>query len=374
MPAVSENGSVNLLNSNKTISIFTDSERRTTWVAFLHGTFFLTAWVLAVFGILGNCLVIGDLFRKCNKQECRRDKKTSSVLLLHLAVADLLVILTTCVVSIYENYNIKNTCIPTFAVYIAIRYSSVYTLCLLSYERYRNFVYPFNTNVTIKKVCVWVCLVWIVSFGFSLPLFFPQTQLGPHDCIIAPETNERKAYYSLLFFSQYLAPLVIIASVNFSTINYVKRNALLKGRQSVCDKQSQHSPDKLRCTVFSCKVLRILYCMLGAFAICMLPQHIINFILEFTNESTFSNNSLKIALDACYFGAVLLNAVINPFLYGAIKQKYKIFLRARFPCRKKIEKARQDNTSRIKSSLSTKDKGSHMLSISSQKTEKKFSR
>ena len=345
------NGSAAVINPNEGITTpAAATENRTTWVVFVYNTVFISSWVLVAAGIVGNCLVIGDLFRKCKKQGCCRAKRNSSFLLLHLAVTDLLVILTTSVVSIYKKYDIKNACIPTFAVYVAIHYCSIFTLSLLSYERYRNFVYPFDTNVTPRKVMFWLCLVWILSFAFSVPLFLPHLRLGPHDCIFAPDLPERKIYYSWLFLSQYLAPLVFITTVNLSTIRYVKRNTLPKAQSS----KSETASNKPSCTVFNCKVFRILLCMLGVFAICMLPQHIVNFILEFTDENTLTNSSLSITAEACYVGAVLMNAVADPFLYGAIKRKFNLKIPAWIPCRKRSREAAEITTTPVRSSPSTK--------------------
>ena len=288
---------------------------------------------LVVVGASGSGVVLLEFFKRR-----KHDKNPSKTLLFHLCLADFLVILTTAVNCVLKNMRMTGTCPYSFACFILTRYASVFMMVILSFERYRSFTKPFERKMKNSEVLRYIFVSWSVTVVISLPQFITSLKLGPSGCIPGHFDHiSRAIYFVWLFLSQYIIPLVAVAVLNIRTFRYLKNNTLncSKGgsqkSRSIVTRSGSHR-------MTNCKVFRTLMYMILNFALCMISQHIIAIYFEFQLATNSNNREVySILAQATFFDAVLVNAVANTFLYGAVYRKFRFLAFWRHFCCAKVQ-------------------------------------
>jgi len=195
--------------------------------------------------------------------------------------------------------------------------ASIFTLTVMTYERYQAIVRPLKAQVSKRKVLVSLSLVWVFAFISASPELFAykfQDGVGhKFQCREQwPAHTYRQAYTMTLFIGTYLMPLMVI----FPT--YVKMMTTLKKSHSF------NNSDKRQ----RWKSLRVLIAVVIIFATSYLPQHIMFISLDFGNGLRF--RYFEITLKYCYL-LVWVSSCSNPIIYGALddyfRDKYKLILR-----------------------------------------------
>ncbi|XP_031563740.1 galanin receptor type 1-like [Actinia tenebrosa] len=195
--------------------------------------------------------------------------------------------------------------------------ASIFTLTVMTYERYQAIVQPLKAQIPKKKVLTMLGMAWIFAFVSASPEIFAyqfhDNASQKFQCReLWPHQKYRQSYTMFLFVCTYLFPLMVI----FPT--YIKMMSTLKKSHSF-----NNTDKKLRW-----KSLRVLIAVVIIFATSYLPQHILFLAMDFGSGLSFPY--FEITLKYCYL-MVWVSSCSNPIIYGALddyfRDKYARILR-----------------------------------------------
>ena len=271
-------------------------------------------------GVLGNLLVILVVSRKLQGMS-----KTMSVFITNLSVSDMLYLTFSMPFSatiftmpswIFGNFMCK---FVFFSMY-ACMFASIYTLVVMSLDRYIAVVYPlgFINLRTVRNAIAATVIIWIISSAFSAPyLFVFKTET--EDYITHTETycfeywkdeRHRPRYHVFLFICGYALPLVAITGAYLRILCVLWRRIQL----SEVSTPNNNSGKSKR------KTSRLVCVVVLAFGVCWLPHHIINLWMGYGNFS-FTMGTLIFKLFALCLASV--NSCLNPIIYTIMSENFR---------------------------------------------------
>lgn len=255
-------------------------------------------------GAPGNLLVIWTILRHI------KQRSHTVVLILHLAAADLLV-LVTLPVWIYSLLYVwvfgETFCKGTVYVINACMYSSVFLITLMSVERFVAVRYPFASaewkkQKALNKVLL---VLWTVAFLFSIPIIPTQTvgkKSGEEHCLYQEYTSRTQEVVCVLLETLvgYILPFSILV-VCYGCL---------------CSRITQMSfKSKRKTTVLIASIVVV-------FAICWTPHHIGNVLsliivaIEDSYPDTANNlESIRSTMIFIAGAMVFISSTVNPILY-----------------------------------------------------------
>ncbi|XP_029001255.1 leukotriene B4 receptor 1 [Betta splendens] len=255
-------------------------------------------------GAPGNLLVIWTILRHVRK------RSHTVVLILHLAAADLLVVVTLplWIYSLARSWVFGETsCKAMVFVINACMYSSVFLLTLMSVERFVAVRYPFaSADWKRKKALNKVLLVlWTAAFLFSIPVIPTQVvedNAGEDRCLSRLYTSVSQELVCVLLETLvgYVLPFSILAVCYGCLCSRITQMTFKSKRKS---------------TVLIASVV-------VAFAICWTPHHIGNLLslvcLAMEDSYPATAHSLEDVRNTMAFIAgamVFISSTLNPILY-----------------------------------------------------------
>nr|XP_028597675.1 leukotriene B4 receptor 1-like [Podarcis muralis] len=269
-----------------------------------------------IVGIPGNSFVIWTI---CGRMAQR---PPTVMLILHLAIADLLVLVT---LPIWI-YSFANTWLfglvackaLTFVVYFSM-YASIFLIMALSFERFMAVFYPFAVQCWKKKMTtrMLVFAIWFLAIAFG--------------AVIIPfrETNNTEAGLQCADFSydsnaQMIACLLLETLVGFVVpFAFISICYVLVGRRI----RNMTSPSKQRSA-------KLIASIVVAFCLCWLPHHIFNLIsiASALMEESYPGTSEALekisAVGANITGSlVFVSSCINPLLYAFAARNFQSSVR-----------------------------------------------
>lgn len=267
-------------------------------------------------GAPGNMLVIWTILRHI------KQRSHTVVLILHLAAADLLV-LVTLPVWIYSLLYVwvfgETFCKGMVYVINACMYSSVFFITLMSVERFVAVRYPFASaewkkQKALNKVLL---VLWTVAFLFSIPIIPTQ--------IVGKESGEEHCLYR-----EYTSGTQEVVCVLLETLlGYILPFSILVVCYGcLCSRITQMSfKSKRKTTVLIASVVVV-------FAICWTPHHIGNvlslIILAIEDSYPDAANNLESIRSTTIFIAgamVFISSTVNPILYMFAARSFRSSLR-----------------------------------------------
>lgn len=263
-------------------------------------------------GAPGNLLVIWTILRNI------KQRSHTVVLILHLAIADLLVLVTLplWIYSLANSWIFGDvTCKAVAYVVNACMYSSVFLITSMSIERYVAIRYPFKMlglkSLDVLNKCLGV--MWFVSFLLGIPVtlfhYTDETDNGILQCTFKNFTSVSQELVCLCLETSvgFVIPFSILA------ICYCQVAAQLKQIHSTTTKQ--------RSTILISRVV-------VAFALLWLPHHILNLADIILIMSTKTSESEIKEYFVFIAGALtFISSSVNPVLYAFVAPNFKGGLR-----------------------------------------------
>ncbi|XP_003222992.1 leukotriene B4 receptor 1 [Anolis carolinensis] len=267
-------------------------------------------------GIPGNAFVVWTI--------CRRMKQRPStvVLILHLAVADLLV-LVTMPIWIYSFahswvFNVVMCKALVFAVYCSM-YASIFLITALSLERFMAVFYPFAVRCWKKKVVTFLVVsgIWVLSIAFGATIIpfqeTDETEMGLQCAARRYDSNAQEVACLLVETTvAFLIPFTIIFICYVSIGRRIGRMACPSKRRSA----------------------KLIASVVVAFGLCWLPHHIFNLIsvasvlMEDSHPETSAALEKMIAIGVYVAGSVaFISSCINPLLYAFAARNFRSSVR-----------------------------------------------
>ncbi|KFP78106.1 PREDICTED: adenosine receptor A2b [Acanthisitta chloris] len=275
-------------------------------------TYIVLELIIAVLSIAGNVLVCWAVAINSTL------KNATNYFLVSLAVADIAVGLLAIPFAITISIGFRvdfHSCLFFACFVLVLTQSSIFSLLAVAIDRYLAIKIPlrYNSLVTGKRARGLIAVLWLLSFGIGLtPL------MGWHkEQTCTNTTNETGCFISCLFenvvtmsymvyfnfFGCVLLPLVIMLGI------YIKI-FMVACKQLHQMELMGNSRTTLQKEVHAAKSLAII---VGLFAFCWLPLHILNCITQFHEELSKSKPEWVM-----YMAIILshANSVINPIIYA----------------------------------------------------------
>ncbi|XP_072763576.1 allatostatin-A receptor isoform X2 [Anoplolepis gracilipes] len=282
--------------------------------------------IIGILGLAGNSLVVVVVAANPGM------RSTTNILIINLAVADLLFVIfcipftaTDFVLPYWPFGNVW--CKIVQYLIIVTAYASVYTLVLMSLDRYLAVVHPIASMSwrTEKHAILATGVAWVVILALSAPAMVIHGEEGdgpPQNltaCRILPQYNW--TYFQVSFFlMSYVLPLVLICIFYMSVL--IK---LWRGARASASAESRRGRRR---------VTRLVFVVVGVFAACWCP---IQVILVSKSLDVFPLTTTTIMVQIVSHILAYTNSCVNPFLYAFLSDNFRKAFRKIIYCRPRAE-------------------------------------
>ncbi|XP_073510342.1 adenosine receptor A2a [Phyllobates terribilis] len=272
--------------------------------------------VIAILSILGNVLVCWAVCINSNLQNA------TNYFVVSLAAADIAVGVLAIPFAIAISTGFCATfhaCLFIACFVLVLTQSSIFSLLAIAADRYIAIRIPlrYNSLVTSRRANVIIAVCWLLSFVIGLT-----PMLGWNKKNFAAENSSRcsspeleclfenvvtmdyMVYYN--FFACVLVPLLLMLGIYLRIFMAARRQLKQIELKVTCGERSRST---LQREVHAAKSLAII---VGLFAVCWLPLHIINCF------TLFCKDCLRPPLLLMYFAILFshANSVVNPLIYA----------------------------------------------------------
>ncbi|XP_017474834.1 PREDICTED: allatostatin-A receptor-like [Rhagoletis zephyria] len=273
--------------------------------------------LIGLAGLIGNGLVI--LVVIANQQM----RSTTNLLIINLAISDILFVIF-CVPFTATDYVLPEWpfgnlwCKFVQYMIVVTCHCSVYTLVLMSFDRFLAVVHPVTSmslrserNAMLAIIFAWVLILTTaipVALAHSVRLYYFKGR-NYTACVFSTEEEGWNwvAFQISFFLSSYLAPLTLICFL------YVGMLARLWRSSPGCKPSAESRKGKRRVT-------RMVVIVVFAFVICWLPIHVI-LVLKALNRYPGTPSSIMVQIVSHVLAYT--NSCINPFLYAFLSDNFR---------------------------------------------------
>ena len=275
-----------------------------------------------VVGIAGNVIVCAAVLRR------KRLRTSNNLFTFNLACADLIVVtiyVPTQMTAFENEHNWALGDIMCRIAYIIIPLclsASIGSLLAITVNRYRAMVSPLAAKLTGRKIQLIIGGIWITSLLIALPIIFvageEKSSNGQVYCSEPGWPKESvidNVYWISIFVLQYIAPLVVICVLSTIAACKLRANALFSSKRGslVITKAVRRRMQQ------GTKITKMLFALVIIYAICMLPQHVVYFWMEYGNL-----NQMGFKMYIFRFSNVfpMANCALNPIAYGTLNKEF----------------------------------------------------
>ena len=292
--------------------------------------------VISVIGIATNLIVIlGVLYNRSIRNV------PANIFVINLAIADFFVVvigvpLWVIQLSLAEKITINQgttLCQINFGLSVFTSVLSVYTLGIISYDRYAAVTAPFRYHEVMSPSTTYKILAaaWTMTLVFSLPAMIGwksdnlKTPMGPYLIGYCVYTKFFSQEYQIIVYSGISLTIVMNIVLYTRLLNVAKRHARQiastkhevensYGEQSGMDTNKRSPPRRER----NIKAAKALGIVLGALLSCWVPFLIVAYIDAIVDESGISVFTMKVLGTMTYF-----NSVMNPLIYTYMSRDFR---------------------------------------------------
>ncbi|XP_071162488.1 adenosine receptor A1-like [Mytilus edulis] len=281
--------------------------------------------VIGAISVVGNTMVLLAIYKNMKL------RTVTNTFIGSLALADLLVGILVSPLAALSYLGLPADymwCVFTNSVIVVFTQISIFNLCAIAVERFIAIKSPYfyQEHLTIKVAIIISIIAWIAGMivGFT-PMF--GWNLGPmadNKCAFLSVIDMNYIVY-FNFFGFVLSPLVIMFLI-YVYIYYIVRQQLVKIAALEIANQNAQKKQKLKFAK-EVKAAKSLAVVIGVFALCWLPIHILNSISLICK----GNNCIypyKLLLAAILLSHI--NSAVNPFLYAIGNSQFQLAFRKMF--------------------------------------------
>ncbi|XP_019376869.1 PREDICTED: bombesin receptor subtype-3 [Gavialis gangeticus] len=307
-------------------------------------TIYITYAVIISVGLLGNAILIKVFFKIKSMQT------VPNIFITSLAFGDLLLLLT-CVPVDATRYIVDTWlfgrigCKLLSFIQLTSVGVSVFTLTVLSADRYRAIVKPLDlqTSDAVMKTCCKAGCVWIVSMMFAIPeavfsdlysFSNPEKNVSFEACAPYPVSEKilQEAHSLVCFLVFYIIPLTVI-----SVYYFLIARTLYKSTFNMPAEEHGHARKQIESRK---RVAKTVLVLVALFAFCWLPNHILYLYRSFTYHSSVDASAFHLLATIFSRALAFSNSCVNPFalywLSKSFRQHFKkqvVCCKARLPTR-----------------------------------------
>ncbi|XP_028968737.1 allatostatin-A receptor-like [Galendromus occidentalis] len=254
-------------------------------------------------------------------------RSTTNILIINLAIADLLFIVF-CVPFTATDYGIGfwpfgDVWCRTVQYFINVcAYASIYTLVLMSIDRYLAVVHPITSmQLRVERNSLIACAaLWVIILIICLPVAFihgTNEVRNPSEvyCTFDMDNYDHNLYQVVFSLTSFFAPLTVIFVLYVLMLNRL----WLRARSSAESVRSRR------------RVTRLVVVVVVTFAVCWAPIQVILFLKSMQMINVASNMILLI-LQICSQILAYTNSCLNPILYAFLSENFRKAFRKLILC------------------------------------------
>ena len=286
------------------------------------------ATITVAYGIIFPAALLGNIVVICLVLKLPSMRSLTNMLLVNMCVANLLVTLFAMPYSIlfvflqyrWLSGHLGNvTCKLTHFSYALSIAASIFSLLLISLDRYFAVLHPFKRRPLLLRSTRCASLgIWILSCIFMSPYLFQfrviQGSFASY-CIISwlplDNVTASKIYFIIVFVLLYSLPLVGIG-LAYTLIGKNLWHRKIPGQQTTSNRRVAERSKR--------KVVRMLIVVVVVFALCWIPAHLMHFLSYFQKETYFSLPPLILLL---FYWCCHANSAISPWLFLIMHHNFR---------------------------------------------------
>uniref|UniRef100_A0A8C5S1T1 Bombesin receptor subtype 3 n=1 Tax=Laticauda laticaudata TaxID=8630 RepID=A0A8C5S1T1_LATLA len=213
---------------------------------------------------------------------------------------------------------------------------SVFTLTVLSADRYKAIVKPLELHSdAIVKTCCKVACIWIVSMLFATPeaissdlytfhLLEKNTTLETCAPYPVSERVLQEAHSLVCFLIFYILPLAII-----SIYYFLIAKTLYKSTSSMPAEEQAHARKQIESRK---RVAKTVLVLVGLFAFCWLPNHILYLYRSFTYHTSINTSAFHLVATIFSRALAFSNSCVNPFALYWLSKSFRQHFKKEISC------------------------------------------
>jgi len=274
-----------------------------------------SAWYSFVLtlGLIGNVYIILTV---C----CRKEmSSTTNLFIVNLAFSDLGILLISLPAEYIKDYFSwpfnKLTCqifVPLNEVFFCV---SIFTLTVITVERFRVICRPFKPRFTEKEAKIVILIVWIVSYlavGFPLSFLMVVEEIGSYrKCLLMWPGDLQQRLHTCFIATLIIVPLFITAGGYSAIVTSMKRqSARIRARANSISSATISFRKDMICLQQNTKLIKMLLLIVVVFWICMLPLTLLALAIEFGSINPTSKTVQ--GLYAFFVALFFSNSAFNP--------------------------------------------------------------
>ncbi|XP_041501738.1 urotensin-2 receptor [Microtus oregoni] len=275
--------------------------------------------VLSAMGVVG---IVGNVYTLVVMCRFLHASASMYVYVVNLALADLLYLMS--IPFIVATYITKDWhfgdagCRVLFSLDFLTMHASIFTLTIMSSERYAAVLRPLDTVQRSKGYRKLLALgTWLLALLLTLPVMLAirLVHRGPKSlCLPSWGPRAHRIYLTLLFGTSIVGPGLVIGLL------YVRLARAYWLSQQASFKQTRRLPNP--------RVLYLIFGIVLLFWACFLPFWLWQLLAQYHEAMPLAPQTARIVnyLTTCLtYG----NSCVNPFLYTLLTKNYREYLRGR---------------------------------------------
>jgi len=288
----------------------------------------ILALIMSPVIVLGNSLVILSVWKDPLK---KLRSSPSNFIILSMAIADLLVGLVACPLTLYWGLALflkKNPTFGPLTFFSVLINVSVGHVFLLTIDRFFALVTPlrYRVKVTNKRICIATGTCWIYFLLFG--------------CAFALLQNRQYVIMGTVYNLQIFCILIAILILNFVILYRFHKYSKTTEAQIDSEASRQLMLQRER------KLFKAIAIIICAFLICFTPWFVVQLFIYFCLPC---NRNLSLLMLVYAFTAALMyaNSGVNPFLYAwrlpKYRETFKHFLKKQIKCSSSENRQRMED-------------------------------
>lgn len=269
--------------------------------------------LIGITGLIGNLLVVITV--TFNVQM----RNTTNLLIFNLSLADLMFICF-CIPFTAVDYSFGQWpfgqlwCKTVQYLIVVAAYISIYTLVLMSLDRYLAVCYPVSRIRNERNTLLAIAILWLTVLLINVPVFnahglydYEHNERNYTACkFIDEEYFSWSTFHISMFVSSYLLPLLLISGLYLLMLMRLWKTSLTQSKESRRGKR---------------RVTRLVIVVVACFATLWLP---IQTILLLKSLRLYeSSTHITIALQISAHVLAYVSSCINPLLYAFLSENFR---------------------------------------------------
>ena len=286
----------------------------------------LRAFLVVIYGFIfmigvpGNILVILTIIR------VPKMRSIKNLLIANIAFGDLISILwclPSALLGLFEPWPFgESVCKYLNPMSDVIIGNTVFTIVVISFERYRAIISPFSSKPTLRRTVLAITFFWVLAYVLiGLPLV-KSTQLGYHGfwvgrvcSLLWPSRSFELTYRMAIFLCVFLVPCVVVLFCFVRIKKKLEENirfasTSLRGRSTLKRAKRNQRLIKMLLVIFVC------------FTACFLPVNILLLAFTFAKEKMVLWKYLIVIFQLA-IAVLFLNSMMNPIILYMLSRDFR---------------------------------------------------